>query len=158
MEIPIPAIIAFAFAAILGILYHVFTKIRDQKNNFLRISDELRKPFIDAKSIFDINVRGIHDRCDIEYTFAKLQSDQKRNVQAIIPHIPSRQRSRLQVAWNEYEKQINEESPSSWFTYDNLYKNKEDIIKKRKNLITQLNDIIFFFDYYNMFSVFNTLK
>jgi hypothetical protein len=158
MEVPIKIIFPLIIGTILALIYHVFTKVRDHKNNFLRISDELRKPFIEAKSVFDIAVRGIDDRCLVGDVFIKLYSDQKRSIQLIIPHIPIRQRSRLQKAWEEYEEKINNDNPSSWFSCDNIYKKEDDIIEKRKNLINQLDNILFFFDYHNMFSVFNMLK
>ncbi|MBI5142848.1 MAG: hypothetical protein HZA20_11770 [Nitrospirae bacterium] len=157
-EIPIPAIVILILTALLGIVYHVFAKIRDEKNNFLRLSEGFRKPFIEAKSILDINIRGLHESCTPREVFIQLYSDQRRNIQAITPNLPRRQRLRLQAAWDNYEKQINDECPSSWFNHNNLYKSGDEIIEKREALALRLNRILFFFDYQNMFSVFRIFE
>lgn len=147
-------IAGFGSALAINNITHVFTKIRDKKNNFLRIANELRKPFIEAKCIFDLSTRGLNETADIKGTFISLYTDQRRNINTIFTYIPSRQKSRLQAAWEKYEKQINSDIPSSWFDRENIYKENDGIKEKRQNLTYQLDHILFFFDYHNMFSVF----
>lgn len=144
----------FVSAMVLNFISHVFQSIRDKKNRFLNISNDLVKPFIEARTIFDKSTRGLHEGTRVQDTFIRLYSDQRINIQSIIPHIPKRQRSRLQAAWDKYEKQINNDSPSSFFANDNTYKKLEGIAEKREVLTSMIDDIVFFFDYHNMFSIF----
>ncbi|MBI4619273.1 MAG: hypothetical protein HY739_03790 [Desulfobacterales bacterium] len=150
--------LGFFTALFINYTTHIFAKIRDKKNNFLRISDDLKKPFIEAKSIFNINTGGIASGYIIGDVFARFYSSQSRNIQAIMPYIPIWQRKHLQIAWDEYRKEVDSENTSSWFDNRNLFKKNEEIIEKRKRRINKLDRILFFFDYHNMFSLFKIFQ
>jgi hypothetical protein len=155
-------IIVFALGLVTGLsinmITHIYAKVRDNKNNFLRLSDDLRKPFIEAMNLFDLHTAGIPDMTVIDSVLNRLYTEQSKSIQVIMPHIPARQRKRLDATWNEYQKYTNEEKPSSWFGYQNLYKTDDKTTQQRKACTVRLDNILFFFDYHNMFSVFRAFK
>ena len=81
--------------AILGILatayaYHLLQKVRSTKEHFVKNTDDFRKPFLEAKMIFDGSTKGIHEKTDVRETFIQLFSEQKRAVSAFEQILPRR--------------------------------------------------------------------
>ncbi|MFH1076005.1 MAG: hypothetical protein V1753_04075 [Pseudomonadota bacterium] len=155
-------IIVFILGLVTGLsvntVSHIFTKIRDKKNNFLNITDSLRNPFAEAKSLFSLQTNGIPRDYIIGDVFNRLYTDQSKSIEAIMPYITIAQGERLRNIWEEYCDQINKKGISTWFDCENFYENSEGVIEKREKAIKQLDLILFFFDYHNMFSIFRILK
>jgi len=148
--------------AILGILaaayaYHLLQKVRSTKEHFVKNTDDFRKPFLEAKMIFDSSTKGIYEKSDITETFIQLFTKQKRAVAAFEQILPGRFKIRIREAWVDHENYLNNEIISKWFGSHNLFKTDDEISEKRKAAIDKIDKILFFSNYHNIYSIFRIM-
>jgi len=144
--------------AILGILVAAYAAylLNDTiktKELFIKSATEFRKPFDETKCILDLNVRGIHENCDIREVFISHFTEQKRAIAAFEPVLPRRFRKSIREAWTDYEKYISDENISSWFDSSNLFKDDDEVLRKRKESLNKIDKVLLFSDYHNIYSI-----
>lgn len=151
-------ILGFISALALAFFSHIFMKIRDSKKEFINAALEFRKPFIEAKTILDVNTKGLHDEYNISDVFASLYSNQKRSISKFEPFLPEKFKIGIRSSWQDYETYINQEDIASWFTSNQHFKTSEDITNKRIYLIKKIDNILSYSDYNNIYSVYRFIK
>jgi hypothetical protein len=64
----------------------------------------------------------------------------------------------MRIAWNNYEGIHKKDDITNWFNIHNLFKENDEIKNKRIECVNKINNILYYSDYHNVYSVFRIFK